>query len=70
MSYAQRKEMSGNRTVAIIIVALIHIALGYAIVTGLAYNMRPHSGPAGRAEMRLRERSVRPLLSRSPSPLR
>jgi protein TonB len=31
--------MSGNRTVAIIIVALIHIALGYAIVTGLAYNI-------------------------------
>ena len=39
MSYAQRKEMSGNRTVAIIIVALIHAVLGYAIVTGLAYNV-------------------------------
>jgi periplasmic protein TonB len=39
MSYAQRKEMSSNRTVAIIIVALIHLVLGYAIVTGLAYNV-------------------------------
>ena len=39
MSYAQRKEISGNRTVAIIIVALIHALLGYAIVTGLAYNV-------------------------------
>jgi protein TonB len=29
--------MSGNRVVAIIIVALIHIALGYALITGLAY---------------------------------
>ena len=39
MSYAQRKQMSSNRTVAIIIVALIHVALGYALVTGLAYNV-------------------------------
>jgi protein TonB len=39
MSYAQRKEISGNRTVAIVIVALIHALLGYAIVTGLAYNV-------------------------------
>lgn len=39
MSYANRKEMSSNRTAAIIIVALIHIALGYALVTGLAYNV-------------------------------
>jgi protein TonB len=31
--------MSSNRTAAIIIVALIHIALGYALVTGLAYNV-------------------------------
>lgn len=29
--------MSGNRITALIIVALIHIALGYALVTGLAY---------------------------------
>ncbi|MDV3257259.1 MAG: TonB family protein [Sphingomonas sp.] len=31
--------MSSNRTAAIVIVALIHIALGYALVTGLAYNV-------------------------------
>ena len=37
MAYADQ-QMSGNRVVAIIIVALIHIALGYALVTGLAYN--------------------------------
>ncbi|QDP20214.1 TonB family protein [Sphingomonas xanthus] len=39
MSYANRRQMSSNRTAAIIIVALIHIALGYALVTGLAYNV-------------------------------
>ncbi len=39
MSYAQRKEMSSNRTVSIVIVALIHVLLGYFIVTGLAYNV-------------------------------
>ena len=39
MAYAQRKQMSSNRTAAIIIVALIHLVLGYAIVTGLAYNV-------------------------------
>ena len=39
MSYAQKKEISGNRTVAIVIVALVHLLLGYAIVTGLAFNV-------------------------------
>lgn len=39
MSYANRNQMSSNRTAAIVIVALIHIALGYALVTGLAYNV-------------------------------
>lgn len=39
MSYAQRKEIGGNRTLAIILVALIQFGLGYAIVTGLAYNV-------------------------------
>jgi protein TonB len=39
MSYSRRNQMSSNRTAAIIIVALIHIALGYALVTGLAYNV-------------------------------
>ena len=39
MSYAQRKEISGNRTLSIILVVLIQFGLGYAIVTGLAYNV-------------------------------
>src|SRR5215212_5835670 len=39
MSYAQRKQISGNRTAAIVIVAILHAILGYAIVTGLAYNV-------------------------------
>jgi len=39
MSYAERKQMSSNRVVAIIVVALIHVLLGYALVTGLAYNV-------------------------------
>jgi protein TonB len=36
MAYADQK-MSGNRVTALIIVALIHVMLGYALVTGLAY---------------------------------
>ena len=36
MSYADQ-SMSGNRITALIIVALIHIVLIYALVTGLAY---------------------------------
>jgi protein TonB len=39
MSYAQKKEISGNRTLAIIMVVLLQFALGYAIITGLAYNV-------------------------------
>lgn len=39
MSYAQRKEIGGNRTLAIILVVILQLALGYAIVTGLAYNV-------------------------------
>jgi protein TonB len=39
MSYAQKKQISGNRTLAIIFVVVIQFALGYAIVTGLAYNV-------------------------------
>jgi protein TonB len=30
--------MSGNKIIAIIIVGLIHLAIGYALVTGLAYS--------------------------------
>ncbi|OYY78465.1 MAG: energy transducer TonB [Sphingomonas sp. 28-62-20] len=36
MAYADRKD-GGNKVVAIIIVALIHAVIGYAFVTGLAY---------------------------------
>lgn len=36
MAYADQ-QMSGNRITALIIVALIHIALVYGLVTGLAY---------------------------------
>jgi len=37
MAYADQ-QMSGNRITAIIIVALIHVAVGYALITGLAYS--------------------------------
>lgn len=36
MAYADQ-EMSGNRIIALIIVALIHIGIGYVLITGLAY---------------------------------
>lgn len=39
MSYAHRKSISASRTSAIVVVALIHVALGYAIITGLAYTV-------------------------------
>lgn len=39
MAYANRKQMSSNRTAAIIVVAILHVLLGYALVTGLAYNV-------------------------------
>ena len=39
MSYARKKELSGNRTLAIVLVVALQFALGYAIVTGLAYNV-------------------------------
>lgn len=39
MSYANRTQMSSNRTASIIVVALLHVVLGYALVTGLAYNV-------------------------------
>lgn len=32
------QQMSGNRITALVIVALIHIFLGYALITGLAYS--------------------------------
>lgn len=36
MAYADQ-QMSGNRIAAFIIVALLHLVLGYALITGLAY---------------------------------
>src|SRR6218665_2009918 len=36
MAYADQ-SMSGNKLTALIIVALIHVVVGYALVTGLAY---------------------------------
>ncbi|MXO60336.1 TonB family protein [Altererythrobacter salegens] len=37
MAYADQ-QMSSSRMIAIVIVALIHLAVGYALVTGLAYS--------------------------------
>jgi len=37
MAYADQ-QMSTNKIVAIVLVAIIHIAIGYALITGLAYN--------------------------------
>ena len=39
MSYAQRKDLSGNRTMSIIFTVIVVGGLMYAIVTGLAYNV-------------------------------
>jgi protein TonB len=39
MSYAQRKELSGNRTIGAFFTAVVVGGLLYAIVTGLAYNV-------------------------------
>lgn len=36
MAYADQ-QMSGTKITALVIVALLHVALGYALVTGLAY---------------------------------
>lgn len=36
MAYADQ-QMSSNRVIALILVGLIHLALGYALITGLAY---------------------------------
>ena len=37
MAYADQK-MSGNRFTALIVVAILHVIVGYALVTGLAYS--------------------------------
>ncbi len=38
MSYSDQ-PMSGNRITALVIVAVLHVLLGYALVTGLAYDV-------------------------------
>jgi protein TonB len=43
MSYAQRKEISGNRTLAIFFTVAVVGSLLYAIVTGLAFNVIKHT---------------------------
>ena len=37
MAYADQQEMSTSRIVSIVIVVLLHAFLGYAFITGLAY---------------------------------
>src|SRR3954465_9955729 len=39
MAYADKPKMSNSRIAAIVIVAIIHALLGYAFITGLAYNV-------------------------------
>src|SRR3954464_4448125 len=39
MAYADKPPMSNSRIAAIVIVAILHALLGYAFVTGLAYNV-------------------------------
>lgn len=39
MSYARRREFGTNRTLAIIIVTIVHLVLGYVIATGFAYEV-------------------------------
>jgi protein TonB len=39
MSYANRKQLSNNRTIPIVMSALITFVLGYALATGLAYSV-------------------------------
>lgn len=38
-AYSQSRQIGTNRTFAIIIAAIVHVLLGYAIITGLAYNV-------------------------------
>jgi periplasmic protein TonB len=37
MAYADQ-QMSGNKVISLIVVAIIHVVVGYALVTGLAYS--------------------------------
>ena len=60
MSYAERKQMSSNKTAGLIAVAVIHLALGYALVTGLAYNVMKQA-----AEDYLGQSVTKAVMSRS-----
>jgi protein TonB len=39
VAYAASRQIGTNRGFAIIIVAIVHVILGYALITGLAYNV-------------------------------
>jgi periplasmic protein TonB len=39
MSYIDQPEMSTRKLVAIVLVVLLHVLLGYAFITGLAFNV-------------------------------
>ncbi len=39
MSYANRKQLSSNRTLSIVLSALITFVMGFALVSGLAYKV-------------------------------
>ena len=39
MSYAQRKELSSNRSVSLVMTVVVVASMLYAIVSGLAYNV-------------------------------
>jgi protein TonB len=39
VSYAQRREFGTNRTLSIVIVAIVHVVFGYVFVTGLTYKV-------------------------------
>ena len=39
MAYADQQGMSSNRIISVIIVILLHVFLGYALVTGLAFDV-------------------------------
>jgi protein TonB len=43
MSYAQRKQLSGNRSVSVVMTVAVVGSLMYAIVTGLAYDVIKHT---------------------------
>ena len=39
MAYADKQGLNGSKLASIVIVILIHAVLGYAFVTGLAFNV-------------------------------